>query len=106
MCARGQGSAFERWLGSRDAEALRAAGFSAFTETVNTDKGKLTRVRAGPVIDRAAADAQFAAFADAVRAAPRDWRARYRLSLAYAAAGDRTRARAAAREAVRLHRAR
>ena len=42
----------------------------------------------------------------AVRAAPRDWRARYRLSLAYAAAGDRTRARAAAREAVRLHRAR
>lgn len=37
-------------------ERLRAAGFSAFTETVNTDKGKLTRVRAGPVIDRAAAD--------------------------------------------------
>lgn len=60
----------------------------------------------GGRIDRAAADAQFAAFADAVRAAPRDWRARYRLSLAYAAAGDRTRARAAAREAVHLHRAR
>ena len=37
-------------------ERLRAAGFSAFTETVDTDKGKLTRVRAGPVIDRAAAD--------------------------------------------------
>ncbi len=37
-------------------ERLRAAGFSAFTETVNTDKGTLTRVRAGPVIDRAAAD--------------------------------------------------
>lgn len=37
-------------------ERLRAAGFSAFTETVNTDKGMLTRVRAGPVIDRAAAD--------------------------------------------------
>ncbi len=37
-------------------EKLRAAGFTAFTETVDTDKGKLTRVRVGPVIDRAAAD--------------------------------------------------
>ena len=43
-----------------DAEALRdrarAAGFSAFTESVKTDKGTLTRVRVGPVTDRAAAD--------------------------------------------------
>jgi cell division septation protein DedD len=37
-------------------ERLRAAGFTAFTESVNTDKGKLTRVRVGPVLDRAAAD--------------------------------------------------
>ncbi len=37
-------------------DRLRAAGFSAFTEMVNTDKGKLTRVRVGPVVDRAAAD--------------------------------------------------
>ena len=37
-------------------ERLRAAGFTAFTETVDTDKGKLTRVRVGPVLDRAAAD--------------------------------------------------
>ncbi|NOT89098.1 MAG: sporulation protein [Lysobacter sp.] len=37
-------------------ERLRAAGFTAFTEAVNTDKGRLTRVRAGPVLDRAAAD--------------------------------------------------
>jgi cell division septation protein DedD len=37
-------------------ERLRAAGFTAFTETVETDKGRLTRVRVGPVIDRAAAD--------------------------------------------------
>ena len=45
---------------SADAEALRdrarAAGFSAFTESVKTDKGTLTRVRIGPVADRAAAD--------------------------------------------------
>jgi cell division septation protein DedD len=43
-----------------DATALRdrarAAGFSAFTETVKTDKGTLTRVRIGPVADRAEAD--------------------------------------------------
>ena len=37
-------------------ERLRAAGFTAFTESVNTDKGTLTRVRVGPVLDRAAAD--------------------------------------------------
>jgi cell division septation protein DedD len=43
-----------------DATALRdrarAAGFSAFTESVATDKGTLTRVRIGPVASRADAD--------------------------------------------------
>jgi cell division septation protein DedD len=43
-----------------DANALRdrarAAGFSAFTESVKTDKGTLTRVCIGPAADRAAAD--------------------------------------------------
>lgn len=43
-----------------DAQALRdrarAAGFSAITETVRTDRGTLTRVRLGPVADRAAAE--------------------------------------------------
>jgi cell division septation protein DedD len=37
-------------------ERMRAAGFTAFTESVTTDQGKLTRVRVGPVLDRAAAD--------------------------------------------------
>lgn len=37
-------------------DRLRAAGFSAFTESVATDKGALTRVRVGPVITRAEAD--------------------------------------------------
>lgn len=44
-----------------DAQALRdrvrAAGFAAFTESVDTDKGALTRVRVGPVASRAEADA-------------------------------------------------
>lgn len=38
-------------------DRVRAAGFSAFTETVSTDKGALTRVRVGPVGSRADADA-------------------------------------------------
>ena len=48
------------FAGSADAIALRdrarAAGFSAFTETVATDKGNLTRVRIGPVSSRAEAE--------------------------------------------------
>ena len=37
-------------------DRLRAAGFTAFTETVSSDKGPLTRVRVGPVLTRAEAD--------------------------------------------------
>ena len=37
-------------------DKVRAAGFSAFTESVSTDKGTLTRVRVGPVATRADAD--------------------------------------------------
>ena len=43
-----------------DANALRdrarGAGFSAFVEQVRTDKGTLSRVRVGPVANRADAD--------------------------------------------------
>lgn len=38
-------------------DQLRAAGFSAFTQTVTTDKGAMTRVVAGPVVSRAEAEA-------------------------------------------------
>ncbi len=45
---------------SEDANALRdklrAAGFTAFTESVATDKGTLIRVRVGPVVTRTDAD--------------------------------------------------
>lgn len=37
-------------------DRLRAAGFNAMTETVETDQGALTRVKAGPVLSRADAD--------------------------------------------------
>lgn len=37
-------------------DKLRGAGFNAFTEAVNTDKGTLTRVRVGPAMTRAEAE--------------------------------------------------
>ena len=37
-------------------DKLRGAGFNAFTESVRTDKGMLTRVRVGPAMTRAEAD--------------------------------------------------
>src|SRR5690606_34197336 len=37
-------------------DRLRAQGIVAFTDTVDTDKGRLTRVKAGPVASRADAD--------------------------------------------------
>ncbi|HZH43637.1 MAG TPA: SPOR domain-containing protein [Lysobacter sp.] len=41
---------------ARMRERLRAAGFTAFTETVRTERGTLNRVRVGPVSTRAEAD--------------------------------------------------
>jgi tetratricopeptide (TPR) repeat protein len=56
--------------------------------------------------ERAAADAAFPAFRDAVETDPDSWRAWLRLGLAYDAAGDRRRARRAVRRAIELERAR
>lgn len=56
--------------------------------------------------DRAAADAAFELRRAEAEAAPDDWRAWFRLALAYDDAGDRSRAREAARTAISLHRAR
>lgn len=47
-------------------------------------------------------DAVFPAYRAEVEAHPEDWRAWYRLGLAYDAAGDRRRAREAVRAAIRL----
>jgi hypothetical protein len=47
-------------------------------------------------------DAVFPAYKAEVEAAPESWQAWYRLALAYDAAGDRRRARAAVRTAIRL----
>lgn len=53
---------------------------------------------------REAADLEFPAYAAAVDAAPNDWRAWFRLGLAYDASGDRRRARSAIRTAIYLSR--
>ena len=53
--------------------------------------------------ERAAADALFAARRADVESAEDDWSAWFRLGLAYDDAGDRRRARAAMRTAIRLH---
>lgn len=54
-------------------------------------------------VDRGAADEHFATIREEAEADPDRWQSWYRLSLAYDAAGDRTRARAAARHAIELH---
>ena len=60
------------------------------------------RASGRPVRD--AADADFPQYRDAVDAAPKDWKAWFRLGLAYDAAGDRKRARGAIRTAITLER--
>lgn len=59
-------------------------------------------VRPSGRIEREDGDALFPRYRADVEAHPEDWRARYRLALAYDAAGDRRRARSAVREAIRL----
>lgn len=61
-------------------------------------------VRASGRVDRAAAEELFPHYRSEVEAAPEDWRAWFRLALAYDAAGDRRRARWATRESIRLAR--
>jgi hypothetical protein len=62
-----------------------------------------TRASGRPV--RSAADADFPRYQAEVDAAPEDWRAWFRLGLAYDASGDRRRARGAIRHAITLERA-
>lgn len=78
---------------------------AALAETLAAEGGlpedDLPRRPSGRV-DRAAADEHFARMRAATEAAPGSWREWFRLALAYDAAGDRTRARAAARHAIAL----
>ncbi|MET0735170.1 MAG: tetratricopeptide repeat protein [Microbacterium sp.] len=86
----------ELWFGVR-AERLgrRLEGEGAVPEDEVT-------VRASGRVVREDADAVFPAYRAQVEAHPDDWRAWYRLGLAYDASGDRRRAREAVRTAIRL----
>lgn len=65
----------------------------------------LPRTPGGRIV-REAADERFGTYRAQTEEDPGDWRNWYRLSLAYADAGDRTRARSAMRDAVALSRGR
>ena len=55
-------------------------------------------------IEKDAADERFVEYQRQVEESPEDWRCWYRLAIGYDDARDRKRARAAMREAIRLHR--
>lgn len=57
----------------------------------------------GGRIEQAAAEARFAEYQQQALAKPDDWRNWYRLAIGYDDARDRRRARAAMREAIRIH---
>lgn len=86
----------EIWFGARAA----ALGRRLEAEDALPDEQLATRP-SGRVL-RDEADAVFPSYRDAVEAAPEDWRAWYRLGLAYDGSGDRRRARSAVRSAIRL----
>lgn len=89
----------EVWFGVRAerlARRLEAEGGLPEDVVATTPSGRVSRADAEAVFPRYRAD---------VEQHPDDWRAWFRLSLAYDAAGDRTRARHAAREAIRRERA-
>lgn len=92
---------------------VRELSFGAQTErmasTLDSEGGlpvdDLPRTPAGRIV-REAADAQFPVYQAEVEANPGDWRTWFRLSCAYDAAGDRTRARSSMRHAAKLFRGR
>lgn len=84
----------ELWFGAR-AEQLGAR-----LEREGALPDDEVAVRPSGRIVQADGDAVFPKYRAEVEARPDDWRAWYRLGLAYDAAGDRRRARAAIREAI------
>ncbi|WP_203135728.1 hypothetical protein [Microbacterium sp. JZ31] len=89
----------ELWFGVRAeqlARRLETEGGLPDDVVATTPSGRVTR---------AEGDAVFPRYRAEVENDPENWKAWFRLSLAYDAAGDRRRARQAAREAIRHERA-
>lgn len=79
-----------------------AARLGARLEAEHALPAEEVAVRPSGRVLRDEGDALFPVYRDAVAENPDDWRAWYRLGLAYDAAGDRRRARSAIRQAIRL----
>lgn len=86
----------ELWFG------VRAESLGRRLESEHALPAEEVAVRPSGRVIRDDADAVFPAHRADVEAHPDDWRAWYRLALAYDAAGDRRRARAAVRTSIRL----
>lgn len=86
----------ELWFG------IRAENVGRRLESEGALPEEQLSVRPSGRVDRDEADALFPRYREAVESAPDDWRAWYRLGLAYDGAGDRRRARSAVRQAIKL----
>jgi len=86
----------ELWFG------VRAERLGKRLESEGALPGDRVSVRPSGRVVREDADAVFPGYRADVEAHPQDWRAWYRLGIAYDAAGDRRRGRAAVRQAIRL----
>lgn len=85
---------------------VRASALAARLQTEGGLPAEELDVRPSGRPERAQADELFPAYRADVEAHPEDWRAWFRLGLAYDGAGDRRRARQAIRTAITLERAR
>ncbi len=85
---------------------MRAAALAERLETEGGLPAEELDVRPSGRPEREQADELFPAYRADVEAHPDDWRAWFRLGLAYDGAGDRRRARQAIRTAITLERAR
>lgn len=85
---------------------VRASALAARLETEGGLPAEELDVRPSGRPERAQVDELFPAYRADVEAHPEDWRAWFRLGLAYDGAGDRRRARQAIRTAITLERAR
>lgn len=81
---------------------VRADRLAARLESEGGEPTEELPTRGSGRVDRTAADEIFPQYKAAAEAAPQDWRAWFRLALAYDASGDRRRARWATRRAIRL----
>lgn len=94
--------AWATWAIIRNGIELQRISAAAAAEGVELDVSELDRRPSGRLEHRAA-DELFETISAEYQETPEDWRTNYRLARAYDHAGDRLRARAVMRDAIRLH---